>query len=147
VIFTLTLYNNDTTPRHNRVESMCIQQWHNTKTQWSGVHVYTTMTQHQDTMEWSSCVGSTSLYLSVVSLLCSVNVLIISMWILWEANCQAVSCVFVQRHGGNKRRKKKKLGNLQRYVGWEKRWAWGLKYGEQQAVSEVKSWAVSIYFD
>jgi hypothetical protein len=37
------------------------------------------MTQHQGTMEWGPCVSPTSLYLSVVSLLCIVSVLIISL--------------------------------------------------------------------
>jgi hypothetical protein len=36
------------------------------------------MTQHQGTMEWVPCVGPTPLCLGIVSLLCSVSVLIIS---------------------------------------------------------------------
>jgi len=36
------------------------------------------MAQHQGTMEWGPCVGPTQLCLGVVSLLCSVSVLIVS---------------------------------------------------------------------
>jgi hypothetical protein len=37
------------------------------------------MTQHQGTIEWGPCVGPTPLCLGVVSLLCSMSVLIISL--------------------------------------------------------------------
>jgi hypothetical protein len=38
-----------------------------------------TMAQHQGTMEWGPCVGPTPLCIGVVSLLCNVSVLIISL--------------------------------------------------------------------
>jgi hypothetical protein len=40
------------------------------------------MTQYQGTMEWSPHMDPTSLYLGVVSLLCSVSVLIISLHLI-----------------------------------------------------------------
>jgi hypothetical protein len=52
--------------------------------EWSLHSHYTTMTQHQGTIKWGPCVNPTLLCLGVVSLLCSVGVLIISHIYIWE---------------------------------------------------------------
>jgi hypothetical protein len=103
VILTLTLHNNDTTPRHNGVEgkwflytkcTINVQHpfiWGGLHTLWGPPHVKGCCTFVVGVMynyhysEWSLCVGPTSLCFGVVSLLCSVSVLIISLN-LYELN-------------------------------------------------------------